>query len=328
MFLRYVRERIGHILLFILVLSVFTLYMVLCRMPVEAAIYPLCVSLLLIAAFGAADYTRLLSRHRDLCRMKTVERAGNAEMPEMKTVIESDLCGIIDVLRENEKRLEAEKDESVRDTTDYFTVWAHQIKTPIASMRLALADEDTDLSRRLNAELTRTEHYVDMVLTFLRLGSDTTDFVFREYPVDGILKRSVKRFGSDFISKKLRLVYGGTDIRIVTDEKWFSFVIEQIISNALKYTREGEVRIRVEEPGILYVEDTGIGIAESDLPRIFENGYTGRNGRADEHSSGIGLYLCKRICDRLGMRISASSEAGKGTCVRVDFAQKVTDHRE
>ena len=107
----------------------------------------------------------------------------------------------------------------------------------------------------------------------------------------------------------------------MTDEKWLSFVIEQILSNALKYTREGSVTIYVREPKTLCIEDTGIGIAKSDLPRVFEKGYTGYNGRTDKRASGLGLYLCRRICDSLGAKINISSEVRRGTLVSVDLEQ-------
>ena len=117
------------------------------------------------------------------------------------------------------------------------------------------------------------------------------------------------------------LEYEPTELQIVTDEKWLSFVIEQILSNALKYTKSGSVKIYLERPKILCIEDTGIGIAPEDLPRIFENGYTGYNGRSDKKASGIGLYLCRRVCDNLGVGISAESELDKGTVIRLDLEQ-------
>ena len=124
---------------------------------------------------------------------------------------------------------------------------------------------------------------------------------------------------SEFILKKLSLDYAPTGYTVLTDEKWLSFVIEQIISNAVKYTSEGGVKIYMDETGILCIRDTGIGICAEDLPRIFENGYTGFNGRGDKRASGIGLYLCKRITDNLGHGISVESVPGEGTTVRLDL---------
>ena len=204
---------------------------------------------------------------------------------------------------------------------DYYTVWAHQIKTPIASMRLTLQNEDSALARKLTGDLFRVEQYAEMVLTYLRLDAGSTDYVFRTYDLDSIVKDAVKKFSSEFIGRKLRLVYAPLHTAVVTDEKWLSFVIEQVLSNALKYTPSGSITISLAGKKTLRIADTGIGIAPSDLPRIFENGYTGFNGRMDKRASGLGLYLCRRICDQLGHTISASSVIGEGTAIEIDLAQ-------
>lgn len=210
----------------------------------------------------------------------------------------------------------------MNDTIEYYTVWAHQIKTPIAAMKLTLQNEDTQAARQLFAELFRIEQYVDMVMAYLRLNSKTTDFVFREFEIDRIIKNSVKRFSSEFINRKIKLEYTPTDSKLITDEKWFSFVFEQILSNALKYTpSDGTIKIYMKDGKSLCISDTGIGIDEADLPRIFEKGYTGANGRTDMRASGIGLYLCKNICEKLGCGLSVRSETGKGTEVTINFEQ-------
>ena len=208
------------------------------------------------------------------------------------------------------------------DMLEYYTLWAHQIKTPIAAMRLRLQSEDSDFSRRLLTDLGRIEQYVEMVLTYLRLEGEGTDYVFREAKLDDIVRPALRRFAGEFIARRLTLDYTPTDVRVFTDEKWLSFVIEQVLSNALKYTPQGGVSVYVEEPKTLCIRDTGIGIAPEDLPRIFERGYTGLQGRADKRASGIGLYLCRRICRNLGHTITAESRPGEGTTVRIKLEEK------
>ena len=203
----------------------------------------------------------------------------------------------------------------------YYTVWAHQIKTHIAAMRLSLQNEDTPLTRKLTNDLYHIEQYVEMVLTFLRLNSDSTDYVFKEYDLDNIVQSAVKKFSSEFIGRKLRLIYDPLNTSVITDEKWLSFVIEQVLSNALKYTPSGSITISLVGEKTLRIEDTGIGIAPSDLPRIFENGYTGFNGRTDKTASGIGLYLCRRVCNNLGHTITANSTVDVGTAIDIDLTQ-------
>ena len=156
-----------------------------------------------------------------------------------------------------------------------------------------------------------------MVLGYLRLESGSSDYVIRAYDLDGIVRQAVRKFASQFISKKLRLDYEPVRTEVLTDEKWLLFVIEQVLSNALKYTRTGGIAITLEEPKTLCIRDTGIGIAPEDLPRVFEQGFTGYHGRDDKRATGIGLYLCRRILTRLGHTITIESEPGVGTTVRI-----------
>ena len=159
-----------------------------------------------------------------------------------------------------------------------------------------------------------------MALAYLRLDSESSDYVIREFELDPLIRRSVKKFAGDFITKRLSLELTPTETRVISDEKWLAFVIEQILSNSLKYTREGSVRIYMAEPRTLCIRDTGIGIAPEDLPRVFEKGYTGRNGRDDMRASGLGLYLCRRVCSNLGHGISAVSAPDEGTEIRIDLS--------
>ncbi|HBH94765.1 MAG TPA: hypothetical protein DDX91_03380, partial [Ruminococcaceae bacterium] len=168
--------------------------------------------------------------------------------------------------------------------------------------------------------LFKIEQYVEMVLNYIRLGDDSSDLVFEEYSIDGIIKQAVHKYAPQIIRKRIALKYEPKgDLRIVTDEKWLLFIIEQLLSNAVKYTEKGEIEIKVTDDKKLIITDTGIGIENEDLPRIFEKGFTGYNGRADKKSTGLGLYLCKLTVDKLSHRIEVKSTVGKGTSVSVDL---------
>lgn len=210
-----------------------------------------------------------------------------------------------------------EKDEEFfierRDMVDYYTAWVHQIKTPISVMRLELKDKDTEEGRILMNELCRIEDYVDMVLQYIRLESDSTDLVIKEYSLDELLRESFRKYASQFIARGLSLEYEEADLRFKTDKKWFSVIIGQLISNAVKYTPEGKVRVYVNENKELVIEDTGIGIEAEDIPRIFDKGYTGNNGRLGMNSSGLGLYLCKRAADLISVKLRVLSQPDKGS---------------
>lgn len=240
-----------------------------------------------------------------------------ADLPHTGSWLEEEYRELVQHLCEETISLDDSMNLKYQDMIDYYTVWAHQIKTPIAAMQLHMQDEDTPLARQLREELFRIEQYVEMVLAYLRLDSDSTDYVFREVELDDLIRQAVRKFSLSFIRKKIKLSYEGLSKRVVTDEKWLVFVLEQVLSNALKYTSGGSVCIYLEQEDILCIRDTGIGIAESDLPRIFERGYTGFNGRTDKKASGLGLYLCKRVCSGLGAEISAESAIDQGTTIRI-----------
>lgn len=291
------------------------------RLPVEAVLYPAAVSAILGLVLLVIDFRRVLAKHRRLQRIQSMIDAVSESFPKAEGIEDTDYQQIIHLLQEEQARFRTDTAKRYEDMVDYYTIWAHQIKTPIASMRLTLQNEDSALSRKLSGDLFRIEQYVEMVLMFLRLDSDSTDYVIREYDLDAIVRQAVRKFAGEFIARRLQLVYQPLNAKVVTDEKWLSFVIEQVLSNALKYTPSGSITISLESPKTLCIRDTGMGIAPEDLPRIFEKGYTGYHGRADKKASGIGLYLCKRICTNLGHGISAESAPDVGTDLRIDLSQ-------
>lgn len=293
------------------------------HIPAEAAVYPSLLCAFIGIIFFLAGFILAKKKHRILNKVNKFTDSLSS-MPKISTVEDEDYQKIIRTLNSEKSSIEESAARSYADMTDYFTVWAHQIKTPISSMKLTLSDEDTELSRNLSSDLFRIEQYVEMVLAYLRLGSDSTDYVIKEYSLDSILRRSVKKFAGEFIHRKIRLEYTPPDKTVITDEKWLSFVIEQIISNSLKYTPEGCIKIYMKDSCTLCIEDTGIGIDKDDLPRIFEKGYTGKNGRNDLKASGLGLYLCRRVCKNLGLKIYADSCPSKGTSVFICLNGDVT----
>ncbi len=321
LFLKFIKMNIVPLLLYVIFTVIFYVSFFFFRIPVKAVIYPSALCLFVGIITVIIRFINFSKKHKKMQMIKNIKNDYSFNLPESVTVSDEDYEKIINLLKDECLRLDSEYSKSYKDMVDYYTVWAHQIKTPIASMKLSLNNEDSQLSRKLSSELFRVEQYVEMVLAFLRLDAESTDYVFKKNSLDRMIKDSVKKFAPDFIVKKLKLDYESGDYFFVTDDKWFSFVLEQILSNAVKYTKTGGVKIFLPKPGILCIKDSGIGIAPGDLPRIFENGYTGTNGRADKSASGIGLYLCKRICDNLGIGISVESEIGAGTSVFLDLRQ-------
>ena len=318
---RYLYQRRVVFSAIAVVTLIFAVSFLLYRLPLGAIAYPALLCGIMGFALLVYDFIRVKKAHTRLVEICEMSSELIDSLPQADTILNEDYQEIIKSLQTEIRALENQSDLRYRETVDYYTVWVHQIKTPIAAMRLTLDNEDTQTSRRLSGELSRIERYVEMVLAYLRLDSASSDYVFKEYDLDGIIRQAVKKFAPEFIDRKVRLDYDEVGERVVTDEKWLSFVIEQLLSNALKYTREGgSVRIYMRDK-TLCIEDTGIGIAPEDLPRIFEKGFTGINGRLDKKASGLGLYLCKSISKNLGIGISAASEPDKGTRIMLDMEQ-------
>lgn len=322
MFGAYVRENRKVVIALAVYTAVFAFIFWLYRLPLGAVGYAALVCLFLLLVWLAVDYRRFAVRLRLLRRLEQEITLSTEQLPEPDGALEAQYQALVRALDADRRARLTRSQQGYQELVEYYTVWAHQIKTPIAAMRLRLQSEDSDSSRRLLADLGRIEQYVEMVLTYLRLEGEGTDYVFREAKLDDIVRPALRRFAGEFIARRLTLDYTPTDVRVFTDEKWLSFVIEQVLSNALKYTPQGGVSVYVEEPKTLCIRDTGIGIAPEDLPRVFERGYTGLQGRADKRASGIGLYLCRRICRNLGHTITAESRPGEGTTVRIKLEEK------
>lgn len=312
----YLRRQGSAVLILVIFAGIFAAVFSLYHLPVEAVAYASVLCLAAGTVFFAAGYIRFVRRHRILRRMLQNVEEASFRLPEAGTALEADYQALVRAVAADRAQLAAETENSRRDMVDYYTLWAHQIKTPIAASQLLLHENPLDRDA-LGVEMLRIEEYVEMVLSYLRLGSDTTDYVLRRCELDSVAREAVRKYAKVFITKKIRLDFQETERTVLTDEKWLAFVIGQILSNALKYTPAGGC-IRIYGDGVtLVIADNGIGIREEDLPRIFEKGFTGYNGREDKKATGIGLYLCYRILTKLGHDITVNSRVGEGTLVRL-----------
>lgn len=322
LFAEYIKCRKRPAAAFALCLAIIVFSAILYRFPMKAVVYQVVLCMITGAAFFCRSFVKCREKRRRLMSIKILSTDITGALPEPDSPEEKEYCEIINMLCRRQKESEEKNNADYSEMIDYYTLWVHQIKTPIASMGITLQNEDSELSRKLRIDLKQIEVYVNMVMTFLRLNSDSSDYRFEECELDGIVRPVIKKFAGEFIGKKLSLDYRIADEIVLTDEKWISFVVEQVLSNAVKYTNSGRISVYMENENVLAVRDTGIGILPEDLPRIFEKGYTGFNGRTDKRASGIGLYLCKRICDNLSHEISAESEPGNGTVIRIKFNRK------
>ncbi len=330
----YLKEHLGAIVLYLCFILVFLVVFILYNVRLDAVQYAFFLSCVLLILYGTFDFLKFRKHHLELKEIENTVTSDLSRLPEALDVIEKDYQRILGILYEEKVNLESDGRIKRQDMLDYYSMWAHQIKTPISAMHVLLQakeqqpfvgegeiEAEQGLMREIKTELFKIEQYVEMVLTYLRVEDMSGDLAFEIYSLDDIIRQAVRKYSRMFILKKIKLNYETVDQKVLTDDKWLVFVLEQVLSNALKYTRSGEISVYMKE-NALVIEDTGIGIWKEDLPRVFEKGFTGYNGRNDKKSTGIGLYLCKTIMDKLKHGIRIESEVGKGTKVYLYLNRK------
>ena len=320
----FLKEKRGDICLYIGFIGVFYVIFSLSNLPVDAVNYAFFLSAIWLLGYGIFKFHQYYKNCVAVIEAKQRLEEVTENLPDTRSYIELEYQTIIQNMYEKMSDLQSSERIKRQEMKDYYSMWAHQIKTPIAAMKvLAQAASDTEDARTyellqdMQTELFKTEQYVEMVLTYVRMEDMSGDLMLKEYALDNLIKQALKKYSRMFAMQKLALHYEALRVTVTTDEKWLVFVLEQILSNALKYTKSGSIHIYLspDAPKTLVIEDTGIGIAPEDLPRIFEKGYTGCNGRADKRSTGIGLYLCRQIMEKLSHTIRIESEMGVGTKV-------------
>ena len=319
----YLKKNIKVYILFIVFILIFFIMFYLYNLPLEALIYTgsFCFLAALIASFS--DFVNYKESYKKLNFLEQNILNDLEALPKSLDIRIDYYHKIIEKLYEELEKLTQENRQKNTDMVDYYSMWVHQIKTPIAAMNFLLDNEEVD-QKILQQELFKIERYVEMVLTYIRLDSTSSDYVITKINLDEVVKDTVKKYAALFINKKIKLNYVSHETMVISDKKWLSFAFEQILGNSVKYSStNGEITIETFE-NKLVIEDKGIGIKEEDLPRIFEKGFTGFNGRYEKKSSGLGLYLCKKTLDKLGHHIEVSSTVGKGTRVEITFPKEDT----
>lgn len=322
----YLHSRWQDMLIGAISAGLFGLVLALHDAPVAAVAYAALLAAALWLAYGVWGFARFCTRHQALAELQARVTLSLAGLPEPRGLLEADYQTLLETVQAHKTRLLSAADGERRDLADYYTLWAHQIKTPIAALRLLLEGSSAAEAAALRAEVFKIEQYVDMALTYLKLGDGAADLSLSTCDLDEVVRGAVRKYAQLFILKKLRLDYEPLNCRVLTDSKWLAFVMEQLLSNALKYTQTGGVSITLSAGPTLVIADTGIGIAAEDLPRLGEKGFTGYNGRGDKKATGIGLYLCKRILTKLNHTIAIASEPGRGTIVRISLARAGIAH--
>ncbi|MEG1558387.1 MAG: sensor histidine kinase [Oscillospiraceae bacterium] len=314
----YMRYRRTMLCAAFVAVLVFPTMMVLSRVEAVNVAYAAAIYLFVIAVFVVADAFRYFQKIKTLREISENISCTTHDYPKQENNIERLYSNIIfslyGLMDDSRKKLIADHAEQV----EYYTMWLHQIKTPISAMRLALESEAAP-SSIYEQELFKIERYIEMALQYVRMRNLENDLVLMPYSVDELLRESVKKYSAQFIHKNLTVDFEPINLTVITDKKWFCFVAEQFLSNAVKYTKSGGVKIYKEGASCIVIEDSGIGIRSEDLPRVFEKGYTGYNGRIDMRASGLGLYMAGNIAKQLSIVLSAESKIGVGTRIKMRF---------
>ncbi len=324
------------------------LYMYLIGARKQDVVYAAVLDAILLLITVLVGFFRYSSKVKALSNALERPVEEQAQLPEATDDVEM----LYHRLLENQSiaRNESESSAAIRQSQmrDYYSMWVHQIKTPISAMKLLLEAEREELGQLMcddeqsqcllsdnmdsfEDELFRIEEYVSMALQYQRVSSTENDFVLEKVSVDGVIRDTIKKYAKVMIRRHIGMNYSGTVQEVYTDGKWLAFMLEQILSNAIKYTPQGGVTIETAEEKdrfFITIKDTGIGIKAEDLPRVFEKGYTGYNGHADKKATGIGLYLCRQMADKLGHTIRMESEIGKGTKVWIGVDLDYADTRD
>ena len=341
LFLDYISKIKFYIILQLFPVMLAEIIFFLYQLPIEPMVY---VTVFWLITGICACLNGFYRYRKKVEQLELIAAAPDINLSQMDSPVGQDERFQQEIMQQlNQMRIDVENasQKSSEDMTDYYTMWAHQIKTPIFALRLLLQESPEENKEKLS-ELFKIEQYVEMVLGYLRTEDMSSDLKLSRCSLDRIIRDQIHKYAGIFVSKKLTLTYESISQDVLTDEKWLGFVIGQILSNALKYTRIGEIRIYLEkkisldtydvsisigndgcnkvENLTLVIEDTGIGIRAEDIPRIFEKGYTGVNGRDDNRATGIGLYLSNKIMRKLGHRLYIISTEGKGTKVSLEFS--------
>ena len=344
----FIKQNYIWILMIVTMSCIHLLYMYLIGARKQDVVYAAVLDAILLLIIVLVGFFRYSSKVKALSNALERPVEEQAQLPEATDDVEM----LYHRLLENQSiaRSESESSAAIRQSQmrDYYSMWVHQIKTPISAMKLLLEAEREELGQLIcddeqsqyllsdnmdsfEDELFRIEEYVSMALQYQRVSSTENDFVLEKVSVDGVIRDTIKKYAKIMIRRHIGINYSGTGQEVYTDGKWLAFMLEQILSNAIKYTPQGFVTIETAEEKdrfFITIKDTGIGIKAEDLPRVFEKGYTGYNGHADKKATGIGLYLCRQMADKLGHTIRMESELGKGTKVWIGFDLDYADTRD
>lgn len=324
LFLHYIFDKRLAVFTYVGVIGLFTATFFLYEIPLSAYSDALLFSTLLIVIVMSVQFSLYVRKHRQLQEGIQAPKLQSLQRKTSYSLLEKEYEQLLTALEKEYRADVAALEAANQQLMNYYSMWSHQIKTPIAVLNLKMQENELEQTV-LRQELFKIDQYLEMMLQYLRMNHTETDFVFEEIELDQMVKDTVKKYAVFFIHKNLSFSLEPTNQTVISDKKWLQFVLEQVLFNAIKYTKQGGIKVygNHEKAFELIIEDTGIGILAEDAVRVFERGYTGFNGRTNQKASGLGLFMSKEILTKLGHRICLTSEVGSGTKVKLELSQKV-----
>ncbi|NLW69792.1 MAG: HAMP domain-containing histidine kinase [Eubacteriaceae bacterium] len=313
---KYLSHRKSLFLINIISGGCYFLLLLLSASPKDIIRYGALMHFTVLLLFCAFDYPAFARKVRSLNEINENLREAPQEYPEAANALEEQYLNIIGDLYAMLSEQRDKYDASRKELIDYYTLWLHQIKTPISAICLT-AESPAPSGAMILREIFKISRYVEMALQYVRMEDISSDMVATRCELDKVISECIKKYSDLFIYKNLSVTFEKSGAVVTTDEKWLTFIIEQFLSNAIKYTNLGGVKFYFSER-TLFIEDTGIGILPRDIPRIFEKGYTGHNGRLDKKASGLGLHMAKTISEKLGLTLGVTSSPS-GSCASIYF---------
>ena len=229
----------------------------------------------------------------------------------------------IDNLENELTEVKNQQVEYRNDVESYFLTWVHQIKTPITASQLLFERNEENLLNRVRQEIVQIDNYTSLALSYLKLLNEESDMTISEVEINELIRPLIMKYRIQFIEQHTRIHYEKCEDKVLTDAQWASIMIEQILNNALKYARGKDIWIEFDaSEQSLIIKDNGVGISKADIPKIFDKGYSGYNGRLNEESSGIGLFIVKHISNHLNHEVDVDSKLNEGTTFKIHFPRE------
>lgn len=323
----FIKERIVFIIINSLILLFTAILLMVLKVDSFAILFIVIINGAGILIYHIFDYLRKKQYYNEIKEnMESLDKKYLiSEVIEEGTFTESKL--IYDVICKSNKAMNDEIGEfkrGINDYREYIELWVHEIKTPIATCKLLIENNESPLTESIGEEVCKLENYIDQALFYTRSNTLEKDYIIKEMSLSSCVNKVLNNNADSLIKKRVKISLGDLEKKVYSDSKWIEFILGQIISNSIKYMNKEhkELKIYCSEGSkyvILNIEDDGAGISEKDISRIFDKGFTGENGRKFGKSTGIGLYLCKKLCKKLGLDITLISEEGKFTRVSIIF---------